>query len=113
MGKNITEVVIAGKIISVAGEEDAAYMTEVAAFINEKISELQKTANYGRMSAEMKTILLGMNLTDEYFRERKKNRILETELDLKNQELYSLRHELINAKLDLEKLQKQTLKEES
>lgn len=113
MGKNITEVVIAGKIISVAGEEDAAYMTEVAAFINEKIAELQKTANYGRMSAEMKTILLGMNLTDEYFRERKKNRILETELDLKNQELYSLRHELINAKLDLEKLQKQTLKEES
>ena len=39
MAKNITEVVIAGKIISISGEEDAAYMTEVAAFINNKLLE--------------------------------------------------------------------------
>ena len=68
MAKNITEVVIAGKIISISGEEDSAYMTEVAAFINDKLQELQKTDNYGKLSAEYKQILLGMNLADEYFR---------------------------------------------
>ena len=111
MAKNITEVVIAGKIISISGEEDAAYMTEVASFINDKLLELQKTENYGRLSAEHKQILLGMNLADEYFREKKKNQILESELELKDQELYSLKHELINLQLDLEKLQKESMKE--
>lgn len=104
--KNVTEVVIAGKIISISGEEDAAYMTEVAAFINDKLMELQKTENYGRLSAEHKQILLGMNLADEYFREKKKNQILTSELELKDKELYSLKHELINLQLDLEKMQK-------
>ena len=112
MAKNITEVVIAGKIISISGEEDVAYVTEVAAFINDKLAELQKGANYGKLSAEMKTILLGMNLADEYFREKRKKQILETELELKDKELYSLKHEIINLKLDLEKMQKQMLKEE-
>lgn len=113
MAKNITEVVIAGKIISISGEEDAAYMTEVAAFINDKLTELKKSANYGRLSGEQKQILLGMNLADEYFREKKKNQILEAELELKDKEVYSLKHELINLQLDIEKLQKESLKEKS
>ena len=111
MAKNITEVVIAGKIISISGDEDSAYMAEVAAFINDKLQELQKTDNYGRLSAEYKQILLGMNLADEYFREKKKNQILESELELKDKELYSLKHELINLQLDMERLQKETSKE--
>lgn len=113
MGKNITEVVIDGKILSIAGEENAAYITEVAAFINDKLRELKKTENYGRLSAECKQILLGMNLADEYFREKKKAELLEAELELKDKELYSLKHELINAQLDLEKLQNEQSKEES
>ena len=113
MAKNVTEVVIAGKIISMSGEEDAGYMTEVAAFINDKLLELQKTENYGRLSAEHKQILLGMNLADEYFREKKKNQILESELELKDKELYGLKHELINLQLDLEKLQKEKSKVKS
>lgn len=112
MAKNTTEVVIAGKIISISGEEDAAYMTEVAAFINDKLAEIQKTENYGRLSAEHKQILLGMNLADDYFREKKKNQILESELELKDKELYSLKHELINLQIDLEKLQKEAAKGE-
>ena len=110
MAKNTTEVVIAGKIISISGDEDAAYMTEVASFINGKLAEIQRTENYGRLSAEHKQILLGMNLADDYFREKKKNQILESELELKDKELYSLKHELINLQLDLEKLQKEAAK---
>lgn len=110
MPKNVTEVVICGKIISIAGDEDAAYINEVAAFINDKLSELQKSTNYHRLSGDQKQILLGMNLADEYFREKKKNQILESELELKDKELYSLKHELINLQLDLEKLQKEKSK---
>ena len=74
---------------------------------------LQKTENYGRLSAKHKQTLLGMNLADEYFREKKKNQILESELELKDKELYSLKHELINLQLDLEKLQKEKSKVKS
>lgn len=113
MGKNTTEVVIGGKIIHISGEEDAAYMNAVAAFMNEKLMQLQKSENYGRLSADQKQILLGMNLADEYFREKKKNKILESELELKDKELYSLKHQLINLQLDLEKLQKEKVTEKS
>lgn len=113
MAKNTIEVVISGKILSVSGEEDAAYMTEVAAFINDKLRELQKADNYSRLSADYKQIMLGMNLADEYFREKKKAEILEAELELKDKELYSIKHELINLQLDLEKLQKEQSREES
>ena len=113
MAKYVTEVVIAGKIISISGDEDAAYMTEVAAFINDKLSEVQKTENYHKLSADYKQILLGMNLADDYFREKKKSKILESELELKDKELYSLKHELINLQLDLEKLQKELSKVKS
>ena len=51
-----------------------------------------------------------MNLADDYFREKKKNEILESELELKDKELYSLKHELINLQIDLEKLQKEAAK---
>ncbi len=107
MEKNIAEVVIAGKIISISGDEDIAYMTEVAAFINDKLGEIQKIPNYTKLSAEQKQILLGMNLADDYFREKKKNQILESELELKDKELYSLKHKLIDLQLDLERLQKE------
>lgn len=106
MARNTTEVVICGKIITIAGDEDVSYINEVAAFINDKLFELQKTSNYAKLSGEQRQILLGMNLADEYFREKKKNRILEAELELKDKELYSLKHELINLQINLEKLQK-------
>lgn len=111
MSKNVTEVVIAGKIITISGEEDVAYMTEVATFINHKLQELQKIDNYSRLTPDQKQALLGMNLADDYFQEKKKNQILESELELKDKELYSLKHELINLQLDMEKLQKEMLKE--
>ncbi len=111
MSKNVTDVIICGKIFSISGEEDASYMSEVAAFINDKLLEIQKSKNYGRLSAEQKQILLGMNLADEYFGEKKKNKILESELEAKDKELYRLKHELINLQLDLEKLKKEKSKE--
>lgn len=107
MDKNTIEVVIGGKIITVSGEEDAAYMSEVAAFVNDKLTELEKMKNYKRLSADQKQILLGMNLADEYFREKKKNQLLESEAELKDKELYNLKNELINLQIELEKLQKE------
>lgn len=109
MEKNTTEVVIGGKIISVAGDADKAYMNEIASFINEKLEELAQAGNYSRLSAEQKQIFLGINIADEYFREKKKTKLLESELELKDRELYSLKHELINLQLELEKLQKDNL----
>lgn len=107
MDKNTIEVVIGGKIITVSGEEDAAYMSEVAAFVNDKLAELEKMKNYKRLSADQKQILLGMNLADEYFCEKRKNKLLESEAEAKDRELYNLKNELINLQIELEKLQKE------
>ncbi len=113
MGKNVAEVIIGGKIISLAGEEDASYMNEIAAFINEKLLEIQKAGNYRRLSAEQKMILLGINLADDCFCEKKKVQILESEIELKDKELYNLKHELINLQLDMEKLEEKLKKSDT
>lgn len=107
MGKNVAEVVIGGKIISVSGDEDLTYMSEVAGFLNEKLAEIQKTKNYRRLTAEQKMILLGINCADDYFREKKRSEILESELELKNKELYSLKNQLIHLQLELERTEKE------
>lgn len=107
MDRNTIEVVIDGKIIKVSGEADAAYMNEVAAFLNGKIAELQKMKNYKRLSSDQKQILLGMNLADDYLSEKKKNELLESEAELKEKELYRLRNEIISLQMEIEKLQKE------
>ena len=100
--KNKTEVLIDGKIYTLSGYESEEYLQRVATYINNKLAELKKLDGYGRLSQENKSILLELNVADDFFKAKKQVEMIEDELTQKDQELYDLKHELIGAQIRLE-----------
>lgn len=104
--KNKTEVLIAGKIFTLSGYESEEYLQKVATYINNKISEFKKLDGYNHQTKENKSILLELNIADDYFKAKKQVEMVEEELSEKDKELYDLKHELINAQIKLETQEK-------
>ena len=91
-----------GRSITLSGYESEEYLQRVATYINNKLAELKKLDGYGRLSQENKSILLELNVADDYFKAKKQVEMIEDELTQKDQELYDLKHELIGAQIRLE-----------
>ncbi len=104
--KNKTEVLIAGKIFTLSGYESEEYLQKVAAYLNGKITEFKKLDGYNHQTKENKSILLELNIADDYFKAKKQVEMVEEELSEKDKELYDLKHELINAQIQLENQEK-------
>lgn len=100
--KNKTEVLIAGKIFTLSGYESEEYLQKVATYINNKIAEFKKLDGYNHQTKENKSILLELNIADDYFKAKKQVEMVEEELSEKDKELYDLKHELINVQIQLE-----------
>ena len=113
--KNKTEVLIDGKIYTLSGYESEEYLQRVATYINNKLAELKKLDGYARLSQELKSILLEVNVADDYFKAKNQVEMVEEELAQKDQELYDLKHELISTQIKLEDAAKEleALKEQA
>ena len=113
--KNKTEVLIDGKIYTLSGYESEEYQQRVATYINNKLAELKKLDGYARLSQELKSILLELNVADDYFKAKNQVEMVEEELAQKDQELYDLKHELISTQIKLEDAAKEleALKEQA
>lgn len=113
--KNKTEVLIDGKIYILSGYESEEYLQRVATYINNKLAELKKLDGYARLSQELKSILLELNVADDYFKAKNQVEMVEEELAQKDQELYDLKHELISTQIKLEDAAKEleALKEQT
>ena len=105
--KNKTQVIIAGKIYTLSGYESEEYLQKVAAYLNGKITEFRGMDGYHRQSQEMRSILMNLNIADDYFKVRKKIEELEEELSEKEKELYEFRHEMITTQVRLENAEKE------
>ena len=105
--KNKTQVIIAGKIYTLSGYESEEYLQKVAAYLNGKITEFRGMDGYHRLSQEMRSILMNLNIADDYFKVRKKIEELEEELSEKEKELYEFRHEMITTQVRLEYAEKE------
>lgn len=104
--KNTAQVVIDGKIITLGGYESEEYFQKVAAYMNNKISELSQMPGYSRQAMETKHTLLSLNITDDYFKAKKQAEIFEQDLQQKDQEMYELKHELIALRMKIEETEK-------
>jgi len=107
--KNKTEVLIGGNIITLGGYESEEYLQKVATYINNKIAEFKKVESYNHQSKENKSLLLELNIADDYFKAKKQVEMVEEELAEKDKELYELKHELIGVQIKLETAEKTLL----
>jgi cell division protein ZapA len=105
--KNTAEVLINGKIYTISGYESTAYLHKVATFLNELEEDISKTENYNMLSPDEKQLLKNMNLADVYFKANDAREELEHQVEDKDREIYSLKHDLIDARLEKDKLLQQ------
>ena len=103
-----TEVIIGGKVFTLSGYESEEYLQKVASYINNKINEYNKIDSFKRQSSDTQSVLLQLNIADDYFKAKKQIAILEEELQTKEKELYDLKHELISAQIKYENSEKQS-----
>lgn len=104
--KTDTEVIIGGKVFTLSGYESEEYLQKVASYINNKTNEYNKVDSFRRQPFERQSVLLQLNLADDYFKAKKQIELYEEEIKTKEKELYDLKHELIAAQIKLETTEK-------
>ena len=113
--KNTIKVLIGGKIVTLSGYESEEYLQNVASYMNHKITQLSELPGYNRQPVETKNTLLSLNIADDYFKAKRQGSALEQDVELKNKEMYDLKHELISNQIKCESLEQEVarLKEEN
>ena len=104
--KNDIKVVINNKVYTLSGQESEDYLQNVATYINGKIAECQSSEAYRRFNAEYQNVLLALNIADDYFKAKDQVNQMLTEDDDKDNQIYDLRHEVIEVQIKYESAQK-------
>ena len=99
------KVLIGGKVYTLSGYEEEEYLQKVANYINSKLEEFNSIDDYKRISADLKATLLELNIADDYFKAKSKVESLESDLEIRDKEIYNLKHDLISAQLKTETLE--------
>ena len=97
--KNYTEVTLLGKSYVLGGAEQETYLQRVATYVNGKAAELAKTQGYLRQTEDFRYLTLILNLADDYFKAQAKVEELTKKQEALEQELYSVKHELVSSKI--------------
>ena len=100
--KTSAEVVIDGKVYTLSGYEGQEYLQKVAAYINSKINEFDSLENTKHLPSNMKGTLIQINIADDYFKAKAQVEKLERDIELKDRELYDLKHDLISNQIKAE-----------
>lgn len=92
---NETEVLIGGKVITLAGHESREYIQKVAAYLDSKLAECRNTESFKSHTLEFQNLMVQLNIADDYFKAKNIADTLEGDLESKDKEIYDLKHELI------------------
>ncbi len=111
--KKSTDVMIAGKIYTLSGYEEEGYLQRVASYINAKISEITEREEFRRIPNDMKSILIQLNIADDYFKARSQYETLEGNYKKAEKDLFELKHELVDTQMKVEELLEKLASERS
>lgn len=95
------EVIISNKRYTLSGYESEEYLQKIASYINNKHLEFRNKDAYKFLDAELKNILMQINIADDYFKTIDKVKQLQTEGEAKGNEIFDLKHEIISAQTKL------------
>ena len=104
--KTDTEVIIGGKVFTLSGYESEEYLQKVAMYINNKMAEYNRQDGFKRLSIDTQSVLLQLNIADDYFKAKKQIETLEEEIQGREKDMYDLKHELIAAQIKLDNTEK-------
>ena len=104
--KTDTEVIIGGKVFTLSGYESEEYLQKVAMYINNKMAQYNRQDGFKRLPIDTQSVLLQLNIADDYFKAKKQIETLEEEIQGREKDMYDLKHELIAAQIKLENTEK-------
>lgn len=104
--KTSADVLIGGKIYTLSGYESEVYLQKVATYINNKMNEFDEMEQFRRFPLDMKSTLLELNIADDYFKAKDQAEKLVQDIEVKDKEIYDLKHELISAQIKMESNEK-------
>lgn len=110
LAKHFTEVLIGGKVYTLSGFEGEEYLQKVSSYLNHKINECAGSEGYRKQNADTRNILLALNIADDYFKAKKQSDSLESDIEMKDKEMYDLKHDLISAQIKLENTERELAK---
>ena len=113
--KHYAQVLIDGKIYTLGGAEEAQYLQKVASYINDKTAQLKAKDGFSKQSQEYQSVMIQLNIADDYFKAKKLGDSLQSETENKDTAMYDLKHELISTQIKLEDAAKEleALKEQA
>ena len=100
--KTTIDVIIGGKVFTLSGYESEIYLQTIASYLNKKMNELEELPDYHRFPVDLKSVLLQLNIADDYFKAKSQVEKLERDIELKEKELYDLKHDLISNQIKTE-----------
>lgn len=104
--KTDAEVIIDGKVYTLMGYESAEYLQKIASYLNGKLAEFQKNEGYSRLNTDYRTVLMEINIADDYFQLQKQLDEMKQDAAARDKDLYDLKHELIATQMKLETTEK-------
>ena len=108
--KNVTKVMIDGKIITLGGYESEEYLQRVANYVNHKITEMESMTMFRRMSPDMRFCMMAINIADDYFKAKEQADATEQEMENKDKETYGVKQDLIQAQMEIDRLKRELSK---
>ncbi len=100
---NETQVIIAGKVLTLTGYETAEYTQKVANYINKKMDECRNAVSFRSQNKETQMLLVALNIADDYMKISEKLKENEQLIKDKDTEIYNLKHDIITIQGRLDK----------
>lgn len=101
------DVVINGKKYTLSGYEGSEYLQKVANYLNAKYDEFKQQSSYRYMDNDMKNVLMNLNIADDYFKLKDQMKDHESDSNVKSNEIFDLKHEIIALQTKLEAMEKE------
>jgi cell division protein ZapA len=102
---NDTQVLIGGNVYTLSGSESEEYIQRVALYINNKLDEIMESDNAKQLNTRLISVLLDINIADDFFKAKDRIIQLEEELngkkDVHEETLQSKDHIITNLQRDL------------
>ena len=100
--KNYTQVLIDGKIYTLGGIEEEAYLQKAASYVNDKNAQMRRLPGFTKQNADYQMVMTELNIADDYFKAMEWGEGMERQKNDMEKETYSLKHELVSTQLKLE-----------
>jgi cell division protein ZapA len=71
---------------------------------------MEASAGYGRLPQDTKSLLLALNIADDYFKAKDMVEAMEEDIENKDQSAYNTKHDLVSAQMEIARLKKELAK---